>query len=406
MRVPREYLGVVLSTNCVGCFINHLALPDRYLHRAAQKSRKAVLQRSEEDHLSTVTVLTSLLTSQGGDINFDSRTKTKTIEPLLVQAAIHDAKACIALLDRLFAETSDDEGEEVEFSRQVLAGLVVTGLRGVPKEAQFLEQTRIYVRGVLCLLARYAYFDFSTETNDRTQGIVAPSQASRSIFRTRISSCLSHIISHHMSASHVAYNLICDIRDHEGHLRSGRILLSVDTKIKRSMARARQLLSDLNRAAPQRGACETISQSAILLLCLILLEVYNEDPDSVALMEDLLQVLEAKQTSEGNLEEFENSAVFVEILLSLLSKQSLLFRRTACQVFTLTTKLVDEQALQSMFNVRNDALKTGTQIADLCRYLANERISQASLKFSSGRGMKVSTRVRVTKPATNPIPDL
>jgi DNA polymerase phi len=64
------------------CLINHISKEDRFLHRAADKCLKSLLQSVEADPNLVETIVPRLV-SGNGVYNFDQVTKTKTVDKLL-----------------------------------------------------------------------------------------------------------------------------------------------------------------------------------------------------------------------------------------------------------------------------------------------------------------------------------
>lgn len=64
------------------CLINHISKEDRFLHRAAERCLKSLLQEVEANPELVETVVPRLI-SDYGVYNFDHVTKTKTLDKLL-----------------------------------------------------------------------------------------------------------------------------------------------------------------------------------------------------------------------------------------------------------------------------------------------------------------------------------
>jgi DNA polymerase phi len=74
----------LFSQNFMRCLINHVSHEDRFLHRAADRCIKSILQAAEKDTNIITTILPRLI-SDNGVYNFDQVTKTKTVDKLLSQ---------------------------------------------------------------------------------------------------------------------------------------------------------------------------------------------------------------------------------------------------------------------------------------------------------------------------------
>jgi DNA polymerase phi len=91
-----------------------------------------------------------------------------------------------------------------------------------------------------------------------------------------------------------------------------------------------------------------------LLFTLVILQVLNGDSESLSLLDELKfcydKVIRSKTTDDDE-EAPDAGNILVEILLSFLSKQSLLLRKLAQQVFKAFTGQLTAENLQLMFDV-------------------------------------------------------
>lgn len=74
----------LFSQNFMRCLINHVSHEDRFLHRAADRCIKSLLQEVEANRDIVTTILPRFV-SDNGVYNFDQVTKTKTVDKLLSQ---------------------------------------------------------------------------------------------------------------------------------------------------------------------------------------------------------------------------------------------------------------------------------------------------------------------------------
>jgi DNA polymerase phi len=88
-----------------------------------------------------------------------------------------------------------------------------------------------------------------------------------------------------------------------------------------------------------------------LLYSLTILQVYNGDTDAVSILDELSVCYEKLYAPEG--EERGGWEILVEIVLSLVSKQSVMFKRLAHQVFSACTSSINANGLESLVNVRD-----------------------------------------------------
>jgi DNA polymerase phi len=87
------------------------------------------------------------------------------------------------------------------------------------------------------------------------------------------------------------------------------------------------------------------SQAFSLLFASGILQVFNGEPDAVAVLEDLAACYSAKDAST------DSTAMLVELLLSFISKPSSLFRKLAEQVFSVLAPDITAESLQSLVDI-------------------------------------------------------
>ena len=329
--------------------MNQLASPDRYLHRTAERAKNSILARARSSPDVRPLILIALLMEPYGDLNFDRTTKTKTVESLLAHIDESTLKQMIPLYGALISRPGVQDEKAAGSIRITVADQLVSAVRNLPPENIEHDSESLSVVGVVLmvfsLLVKYAYFDLD-DVQEGQNNMPSPpiSRASRQMFRSRISSCLTHLTAQAKDPGIVPYHLMLLIRSREEESDSGELLLTVDDTIREVIETARKRMKVITlevAKAPHDSSKGHYLRSLRLLYSLTLLQVYNEDAEAVSMLEELNGM---ENVQEG-------SATLVEILLSFSSKPSQLFRRLSQQVFTACASFIDEVGLQSMFKV-------------------------------------------------------
>ena len=315
--------------------MNHLALADRYLHRAAEKTRKAVVNKIKSNSFTTMPILAALLTSPHGDINFDLRTKTKTIETGLAHAAIVCPYEIIELYQNTMLQPLTQDDKIAESRRKLLTDQLVSVLCSYSRDSERRKDSSVYVQQTLSLLAKFAYCDLNSLTAGAAHHpIPAISPSSRSMFRARLFSCLTYLSKVWGIISNLTYSMLRDLHESKQVISWGGLLLNADMNIKRVIDETLATLSYMNdENCAQRIATHEQRQSVSILLSMSMLQVHNGDAGAVSGLEDLNEIFDKKRLVQLDSDEIQDSTAFVEIILSLLSKPSLLVRRVSRQVF-------------------------------------------------------------------------
>lgn len=359
--VPVQIIPDVFTKNWMRCLINQLASPERYLHRAAERSIKAILSKARSNPDTRAPILKALLNPVTGDINFDKITKTKTVETLTSLVKDPAFEQVVEIYEDLILRPGVEDEKIAASRRQSAADQLVSAVRSIQhhptEEILAKSECLIGIRRILALLATCAYFDVDNAPNDRG---ISPSpkipRVSREMFRTRISSCLSSLVAKPTGEpSYFAYELVCNIHGREENANHPNAVLNADENVQSVLKKAWQTLRKVHshsRLHPDGKA--RFFHAIELLYSLTILQVHNEEADAVGILVELNHsfgpLLHKKKRAQDS---GQNPAALIEILLSFIAKPSQLFRRLAQQVFTACASELDDNALQSMIEVRN-----------------------------------------------------
>ena len=348
-NAPMHLIPYIFSKNFMRCLINQLASPERYLHRTAERAKSTILARARSSPNVRPLILTALLAGPYGDLHFDRMTKTKTVESLLAHIDDSTLKHMIPIYDELILRPGVQDDKAATSARTAVADQLRLAVRNLPAEdtehdAEPLSLVEVFPM-VLTLLVKYAYFDLNDVPEDQNnKPSPAISQASRSVFRSCISSCLTNFTAQSKDPGLVPYHLMLVIRSQEEKSDSGGLLLVVDDTVGEIIKTTRKRMKEMTleiAKTPGNSSRGKYLRSLRLLYSLTFLQVYNEDAEAVSMLEELNDI---ENVPEG-------SATLVEVLLSFSSKPSQLFRRLTQQVFAACASFIDEVGLQSMFKV-------------------------------------------------------
>ena len=356
-NTPVKLISDLFTRNLMRSLINQLASPDRYLHRAADRSIKAILARARENPNTRAPILKALLNPVYGDMNFDKITKTKTIETLISLVNDPAFEQVVEVYEDLILRPGVEDEKTAAPRRQSAADQLVLAVRSIqhhPTEEILAKGERSFsIRRVLALLAKYAYFDVDNAPDDR--GLCPTpkiSQASREMFRMRISSCLSSlVVKPTREPSYFAYELVCNIRGREENQNHAQAVLNADGNVRSVLTKAWETLGKVHQQSNHLAISDgeqRFFRALELLYSLTILQVHNEEADAVGILSELngsFKTLHHKKKRP------QDSATLIEILLSFIAKPSQLFRRLAQEVFTACASELDETALRSMLAV-------------------------------------------------------
>ena len=352
---PAEFLPVLFGKNFVRCLVNQLVSPERYLHRIAEKSIKAINTRAL-DCPSLVSVVVDKIMVTNGYINFDIVTKTKTIEKLISQAAPYIVRSIPPKFHQMILHPRTMDEKAASARRQIIADYLLMVVRsGVIQDEKGSAGSDYHeaIKEILAILAKHAYFEIRGDLEGPESALEPPiSQASREVFRSRITSSLAHLIAKATGSSGYPYAIVSAIHDCENMDGSTLVTIDTDGSVRTQIKRAWKTLVKVHAEGDVADtAKKELLRAFELLYCLTMLQVYNGDVDAANMLDELQDCYVGLLKHGHGDAQKEGSEILVEILLSLVSKPSLLFRRLALQVFSACTSTITADGLQSMIRV-------------------------------------------------------
>ncbi|MCJ1384303.1 DNA-directed DNA polymerase [Xylographa soralifera] len=354
--LPIASFGIILGPNFLRCMINQLSSAQRYLHRIAEKSLRAIHSRIDQDPQITSVVIQRFIAN--GYANFDHLTKTKTVEKLLSQANMQALRDIIPIFGHLIHRPEAQDVKGASATRQLISDYLVSLVRTTPSP---VEGDLLWTEYHRCMFAittiflKHAYFEIIPDVNDAAKSPKPPvSSGSREMFKSRLMSCLSHLMVKSENSAYHPYEVVNTIRLYETQTETYTPLISFDKEsgiaeiIRKAWKTIKKLHKDEQSADPART---DYLQAFELLYTLTILQVYNGDTDAVSIIDELQTCFKVLYDSKIPIDRGKASETLVEIILSLVSKPSLLFKRLAQQVFSVCTSAVNANGLQSMMMV-------------------------------------------------------
>ena len=350
-------LPILFGPNFLKCLINQLASKDRYLHRVARKALDAIHARVEREPEVADIVVEEL---SENFINFDSLTKTRTLEKLVNQADMDTLRKIIIRFDNLILEpkpkTKDEKAAAV--TRQLLADCLVSVVkpqnRSSADGAADIKHQDCMLQ-ISALFLRHAYFQVQYDVDER-QKLPVPSisASTRDMFKSRLMSSLKCLVTNSDDPAFYPYKILSTIWARE-EVDCGLVPIMKFNPAKgvgKSIVKARKTLEQLHEAeqSVNREQQEEF-RTFILLYTMTLLQIYNGDTEAAGMIDEINACYKILVKRKSYEQEGKGSEILVEILLSLVSKPSLLIKSVALQVFSAFTFSITANGLGSMIQV-------------------------------------------------------
>ncbi|KAG2166871.1 hypothetical protein VTO58DRAFT_103765 [Aureobasidium pullulans] len=336
---PVQLLHAVFSPNAMRCIINQRAGQDRYLHEAAKGPLSQMVTRSKSDQESIPVMLKGLLSGNGA-VDFDRLTKSKTAEDLFARAKDESAKDALTLLQQLSAKPNAEDQPQADLKRRLLADMMLNMAR---KQQAEEGKDNGSIASLVLSMVPFGYADASAGALKASPPL---SEASQEMFRSRLMSCLNHILSARMDTDFaILEKVVEEVKNVDAASKTG-LRTKADEEIVNNLETAHKTLKALKKLEQKQKESKKAPLRAFkALYALSILLVYNGEADVVPVLEDLELCYQSWKKSE------DASVMLVEILLSFISKPSAVYRKIAQQVFEAFSSQLDAEGLQSMLDI-------------------------------------------------------
>ncbi|ROT37199.1 hypothetical protein SODALDRAFT_313206 [Sodiomyces alkalinus F11] len=322
-QCPLEsFLPVIFSKNLMACLMNQAAHEDRYLHRAARKTLSHVEQAALIDQDVATPILENLITGNGV-FSFDVRTGTKTVENIVQRVKPEAGEDTVGVLSAPAMKTctTGKDLDKVKLDLRVYVEYLFKLANAAP-EAALKELTALAYAPPVWVPSNAA--DFVKELS-----------------RNRLQSTFANFSRKNEDSTHLC-TAIENISPE---------YIPMDAKLKKAVGDARRKLKSLMHEASQEpneaGSGEgNTARGLSLLYTMAIFQIYNAEPDAFQLLGDLEECHSRLRKDQEGAAEF-----LVEILLSMVSQDSILLRQISQQVFGSFAGRISAAALELLLDV-------------------------------------------------------
>ncbi|KAM4059080.1 DNA polymerase phi domain-containing protein [Hirsutella rhossiliensis] len=325
-------LECLFSKNFMTCLMNQAAKEDRYLHRAAVKTLKAIEGLVSTHPGALVPVLRNLL-GKNGVYSFDQRTSTKTVDKLLQIINLQSAEGALAVIRQPIASLKQRENDEAKVTLRLYADYLSKVLNAFASDAP-AESLSDAKKGatygpVLQELSALAY----SQPEGIPQG--ALTEQLRDHCRSRIESSLARL-TRRTDDFKTFCGAVASIDP-----SSRTMTEEIKSAINDALSRMKKLLKNKSKKQDEKG----LAQGLAMLHAVSIFQLYNENPDAMEVLDDLAQFSDRLKTGHAGDGGEGSSELLVEILLSMVARPSSLMRQISQQVFDAFTGQISAQGL-------------------------------------------------------------
>ncbi|KAH7058790.1 DNA polymerase phi-domain-containing protein [Macrophomina phaseolina] len=346
-NAPKWALPSIFSPNLMRCLINQRNDSERFLHNAAKAPLDEMRTRSKKEPETAAPFLENLITKHGS-LHFDQITKNKTVEGVLGHANDVALEQIVPLFKRLIYRPEEQDSKAAEAQRRTVADMVVSAVRSRNKENAIGNDS--WLREVLVGLTELAYFTPTASSSPDDLPLPAVSEASRNMFQGRLTSCLAHLLSSKLDTEmDYPYIVVSAIRSKSKSSKSLSLVFQADKGISKAVKQAHKQVEEITeKLLKAKDKKKPALRAFKLLFSLAIVQVYNGDPDTVSILEELAVCYESAFQKGADKSAFQ---LLTEVLLSFAAKPSVLFRKLSEQVFTVFASELTAEGLHSMIDI-------------------------------------------------------
>ncbi|GME41256.1 DNA polymerase V [Neofusicoccum parvum] len=347
-NTPTWTLPSLFSPNLMRCLINQRNDSERILHNAAKAPLDEMRARAKKTPEAAAPILEALITKHGS-LNFDQITKNKTVDGVLGHANDVALENIVPLLKRLIYRPEEQDEKAAEAQRRTVADMLVSVVRSRNKETP-IGTNDSWLQSLLNFLTELAYFTPTASSSPDDLPIPAVSEASRTMFQGRLTSCLAHLLSSKLDTDmQYPYIVVSAIRSKSKSSKNLALAFQADKTISRAVKQAHKQVEEVaGKTLKAKDKKKPALRAFKLLFSLTIIQVYNGDPDAVSILEELEACYDSAFQKNADANAFQQ---LTEVLLSFAAKPSVLFRKLSEQVFTVFASELTAEGLQSMIDI-------------------------------------------------------
>jgi len=335
---PEAMLPRVLSKRIAGILKNQRADASRYLFAAGKAVLDSIILRTKTQPDVAFALLNALIVEGV----FDQQTKTKTIETILQSCNSENLDSIISVIRANILNPGTEDDSNVETRRRVLADMLLSAVKLRRDPGDLFQQVdgcvanqmdlKPWLARVLSTMVQFGHCNLQDSFTPTL------STSSRAVFRARLVSCLGCLMDQPPANAVKTTTYVANSLDaSRKHLQK-----PLDRQAREAVKSARATRKEITRAL---NPSDHTIQAYMMLFDLSVFQVYNEEPESVEVLQDLEASYHARKTGK------DSSAMLMELLLSFASKSIALFRRLTEQVFAAFAAQMSADSMQSFLNI-------------------------------------------------------
>ncbi|KAL9986840.1 hypothetical protein ACROYT_G001046 [Oculina patagonica] len=344
-KISAKQVSVLFGGHMMRSFINSLSSSQSYLHEAAKQLASClpalVIQNTDPEV--PATVLQQLLGRQG-NMHFDKLTKTRTVDNLLGTLKGSGPKVFVAWLLKMFecgfVEDSTETHSSAKSDEATQTAVLNHLYQLVKKKTVSHEGT--WIQDVLFFFLENAYFQ-----PIKTDIKVPLTSSVRQICGERFVSALKDLSS---SKEMKQFELSNIVQHAKKLLEDEEYNVATDlwtTEAEKAFKKAVKSIEKIQKKRRKSEAPQHEDEVFQLLFSHMALNLFTEPDQAIDILKELKACYERQKTKteEDHNEEPHWVEVLTEVLLSLLTRPSSLFRHVVDQVFTLLSPHLTRNAL-------------------------------------------------------------
>ncbi|KAF1984485.1 hypothetical protein K402DRAFT_455933 [Aulographum hederae CBS 113979] len=346
---PNWVLPAIFSPNLMKFLGDQRNNTKQREHNPASIFLHAIEERARISPGDCVVLVSQLL--QKDHTNFDQAMKFRVMERILVAADESSLLEISSVLEACLLRSEDRDSKSAATQRRWLADLIVVVVKSrthIPSVS--MDPGVNWLVCTLGILAKAAYLD-----EDKLDTIPNPNLSSetRSMFHTKLLTCLTHVVSAKSKENNAAYpylmvNLFKPMLDVAG--KTGIVASISDKEVRQLLQSSYSVLASITDAITSSQTDNSLTHQAFrLTMCFSIFQVYSGDVDAASVIEELISSWSPGENSPT----YQSDVVsqLTEVTLSFVSRQSAVLRKVGEVVFTSFASNVGRDSLDALLAI-------------------------------------------------------
>ena len=191
-KISSEDVVLIFTPNFLRCLINNLSNKETYLNKVAKDTAEKISLKSQESPEIAFKIVLQII-GPYGSLNFDSISKTKTVENILNNLTSDGVHKYVTHLSNLFVNQGTQDGPDNQKGPEIVRQRFLDLLFAIFKIPKIPKEEK-WIKDILQLLCTHGFFKCKDAAESKNEQPVPPiSQKTLEYCRSKLDSILGSL---------------------------------------------------------------------------------------------------------------------------------------------------------------------------------------------------------------------